>query len=459
MEKNLKLSVKAKQKVIKLLSGRAQMLPVMVNLKTEELTAQQLDNREPIDLICVVDVSGSMMGEKIQLLQKTMAGLEQFLNERDRLCIIEFNSNATRLTPLLRSSRQNWTIFKNTINGLRAGGGNTIPGGMDLAFKIINERKQANPITSIFLLTDGIEPGAETYVQQRIVTRKMQEVNFTINTFGFGRDHDEKLLTAICKYKDGEFYFIDKLDTVDECFASSLGGLMSIVAKDIEINVRNVANGALEGTTVGKTFSDAWSKVNDREFNIKLAYLLSGAERGFVMELVVPQINLKVDDKSRNVVVLDVNLQAKDSTGTKLLKIRSELVLNLINENEQIGDIEEDGEVMENYFRVKGAEAIEEAISLANRGEYQQGSAKIELVMNQIQQARNVDQKKMQPLMQQLGVSKQGCQPQQFSSYGSKAMAQNVQNCFKQQVDLSSMQCANYAISNMVQQVRQQKPS
>lgn len=323
LEKNLKLLVKAKQSVIKLSSEKAQMLPVMVNLKTEELTSQQLDNREPIDLICVVDVSGSMSGEKVDLLKKTMLELEQFLSERDRLCIIEFNSNATRLTPLLRSTRINWKLFSEKISRLYASGGNTIPGGMDLAFKIIRERKEANPITSIFLLTDGIEPGAENYVMQRITFRKMQDVNFTINTFGFGRDHDEKLLTAICKYKDGEFYFIDKLDTISECFASSLGGLMSIVAKDVDIKVNNVASGVLGGVSVGKTFSDAWGKVNDREYNIKLAYLLSGSERGFVMELIVPQINYKVDDKGRNVIVLEVLLETKDSTGTKFLKLKA----------------------------------------------------------------------------------------------------------------------------------------
>ena len=79
--------------------------------------------------------------------------------------------------------------------------------------------------------------------------------------------------------------------------------------------------------------------------------------------------------------------------------------------------------------------------------------------MGQIQQAPNVDKKRMEPLIQQLAVSKQGCQPQQFNSYGGKVMSQNAQNCFKQQVDLSSMQCANTAITTMVNQVRSHKPN
>jgi len=41
------------------------------------------------------------------------------------------------------------------------------------------------------------------------------------------------MMQAISKLKDGNFYFIEQLDTVDECFVNALGGLMSVVAKDI----------------------------------------------------------------------------------------------------------------------------------------------------------------------------------------------------------------------------------
>lgn len=181
---------KAKHKVVHLSTSRSQMLPVLLNIKTQDLTAKQLENRSPIDLICVVDVSGSMMGEKLKLLQNTLLGLKNHLKERDRLCLIQFNTNARRLTPLMLSNKKNWEVFKKVIEGLEADGENTIPGGMDLAFKVLNERKEANPISSIFLLSDGIEDGADVEVTERMNIRKMEDVNFTINTFGFGHDHD-----------------------------------------------------------------------------------------------------------------------------------------------------------------------------------------------------------------------------------------------------------------------------
>jgi len=56
--------------------------------------------------------------------------------------------------------------------------------------------------------------------------------SFTINTFGYGKDHDEDLMDDIAKLKDGTFYFIEKADDVGECFADCVGGLISVVAKD-----------------------------------------------------------------------------------------------------------------------------------------------------------------------------------------------------------------------------------
>jgi Mg-chelatase subunit ChlD len=46
--------------------------------------------RPGVDLICVIDVSGSMSGEKIELVKKSMSYLLEILNESDRLCIVTF---------------------------------------------------------------------------------------------------------------------------------------------------------------------------------------------------------------------------------------------------------------------------------------------------------------------------------------------------------------------------------
>ncbi|CAF3706122.1 unnamed protein product [Rotaria sp. Silwood1] len=48
----------------------------------------------PIDLVCVVDQSGSMSGDKIALLKQTLIYIVEKMNELDRLAIISFNTTA-----------------------------------------------------------------------------------------------------------------------------------------------------------------------------------------------------------------------------------------------------------------------------------------------------------------------------------------------------------------------------
>ncbi|CAF3979495.1 unnamed protein product [Rotaria sordida] len=57
-------------------------------------TGSLLSSRVPIDLVCVVDQSGSMSGEKIALLKQTLVYIVEQMNELDRLAIISFNTQA-----------------------------------------------------------------------------------------------------------------------------------------------------------------------------------------------------------------------------------------------------------------------------------------------------------------------------------------------------------------------------
>ena len=48
----------------------------------------------PIDLVCVVDQSGSMSGEKMRLLKQTLVYITEQMNDLDRLAIVSFDTRA-----------------------------------------------------------------------------------------------------------------------------------------------------------------------------------------------------------------------------------------------------------------------------------------------------------------------------------------------------------------------------
>lgn len=82
------------------------------------------------------------------------------------------------------------------------------------------------------MLSDGLDGAARTSVPILIASQKSLPP-YTVHTFGFGRDHDPELMSNISKAKDGSFFFIDKLEQVDEAFVSALGGLLSVQFQDV----------------------------------------------------------------------------------------------------------------------------------------------------------------------------------------------------------------------------------
>ncbi len=78
-------------------------LPIILSSDDEILSSSHI----PIDLVCVVDQSRSMRGEKINLLKQTLTYITEQLNEFDRLAIISFNTSAfDRSHGLKRMSQQ-----------------------------------------------------------------------------------------------------------------------------------------------------------------------------------------------------------------------------------------------------------------------------------------------------------------------------------------------------------------
>lgn len=76
----------------------------MVSLKAASLLSEKATEKEldelhvPIDLVCVVDQSGSMQGDKIALLKHTLNYIVDQMGPLDRLAIISFDTRAFNRT-------------------------------------------------------------------------------------------------------------------------------------------------------------------------------------------------------------------------------------------------------------------------------------------------------------------------------------------------------------------------
>ena len=92
-------------------------------------------------------------------------------------------------------------------------------------------------------------------------------------------------MTAICDQRDGSFYYIRELATLDQAFANALGGIITVVANEIIIKVNNISKNLVEGIKIGRVFGYHWEKISDGQYKIKLLQLMSGVSKDFLFEL------------------------------------------------------------------------------------------------------------------------------------------------------------------------------
>eukprot|EP00330_Aristerostoma_sp_ATCC50986_P003131 CAMPEP_0114601182 /NCGR_PEP_ID=MMETSP0125-20121206/23818_1 /TAXON_ID=485358 ORGANISM="Aristerostoma sp., Strain ATCC 50986" /NCGR_SAMPLE_ID=MMETSP0125 /ASSEMBLY_ACC=CAM_ASM_000245 /LENGTH=81 /DNA_ID=CAMNT_0001810189 /DNA_START=183 /DNA_END=428 /DNA_ORIENTATION=+ len=58
-----------------------------------------------VDIACIIDISVSLDGDKLDLIKKSIEKLLSHLGENDRLSLITFSDKGERITPLICMSQ------------------------------------------------------------------------------------------------------------------------------------------------------------------------------------------------------------------------------------------------------------------------------------------------------------------------------------------------------------------
>ncbi|GFZ20441.1 zinc finger (C3HC4-type RING finger) family protein [Actinidia rufa] len=199
------------------------------------------NSRAPVDLVTVLDTSGSMAGTKLALLKRAMGFVIQNLGPCDRLSVITFSSTAQRLFPLCRMTDTGRQEAIQAVNCLTSNGGTNIADGLRKGAKVMTDRKWKNPVGGMILLSDGQDtynlssqggPHSRSEYQSLVPSTGLL---IPVHAFGFGEDHDASLMHYISENSGGTFSFIEAEDVIQDAFAQCIGGLLSVVVQELQV--------------------------------------------------------------------------------------------------------------------------------------------------------------------------------------------------------------------------------
>ena len=444
-DKEFDVEVQAPYQFYKM-SQASQTIPVKLSLSTMNSilnVEKDLLNRANIDLICVVDISGSMSGEKLELVKKTLKYILTILTENDRFSLVVFDDHGEQLIALKRVSEVNQALFNNVINVMNVRGGTCIDSGVSKALQDIKNRKYKNEITSIFLLSDGVDNvGSQALgvIQNSISKAKIQD-HFTISTFGFGKDHDANVMREIAKNNGGNFYFIDNLQSIDECFVDAMGILFSVVLKDIEVSLKLNNQAPFSDMRVKKTYGDMW-KYNEetKVHQIKVKLFTKGQKKDYICEINLPPCKKELQDEEKYRSILSVELIGKSVKDTVVVK-KTELLVHFLNNADPIqGQNDVNADVVVNHLRVKGAEKLELAKDFAQKRQFTEAQNELDLILKELEECTCKDHPTLVILKSDIEKSKNYCKPQNFSNEGlSYITSFSNNNMYQQSCPMSNV--------------------
>ena len=162
-------------------------------------------------LVLVLDHSGSMVGEKVEICKAAAAGAVRLLSRRDQLGIVVFDAVSEWLVPLGPAEDKEGIYHR--IRGVGGGGGTIMGPAMEMAFEALKGAK--TDVKHVILLTDGQTAGRDVCGR---LGMDMAEAGITVSTVAIGPDADTQLLHDIAVAAQGRFYPVLDPTNIPEIF-------------------------------------------------------------------------------------------------------------------------------------------------------------------------------------------------------------------------------------------------
>ncbi len=180
------------------------VLPLRSDLKGQEESPS-------VALALILDKSGSMSGERIEMARAAAIGAVDLLTASDYAGVVAFDGDAEWVADMQRVTDP--YRLQQLISSIQAGGGTNLAPGMELALHGL--RQTPAKIKHAIVLSDGHSvPGPFTELSAR-----MTQEGITVSTVGVGRGVDVDLLRDIARRGQGRYYYTERADALPQIMA------------------------------------------------------------------------------------------------------------------------------------------------------------------------------------------------------------------------------------------------
>lgn len=190
--------------------------------------------REPRDVTVVLDVSGSMSGEKIEQARQALHHLLGSLASEDRFRLISFSS-------AVRVHSEDWSPARGAalaqarewVDDLVADGGTNIGAALDEAFRLESPRGR---LPVVLFLTDGLPSVGEESPERLADRAERLAGRARVFAFGVGHDVNTHLLDRLGEAGRGDTDYVQPGENVERVISILATKIRNPVLTDLDLD-------------------------------------------------------------------------------------------------------------------------------------------------------------------------------------------------------------------------------
>ncbi|MEP0752162.1 VWA domain-containing protein [Trichocoleus sp. Lan] len=384
---------------------------LIVSFQAEEETRNKVP-RLPLNLSVVIDRSGSMAGAPLKNAIQAAQRLVEYLTPEDFLSVVIYDDTPETILP--HQQVQDKAAIRSLIGKVKAGGCTNLSGGWLMGCDNVKFQQSTERINRVLLLTDGQANVGITDSQVLINTARQQaEQGIITTTLGFGTYFNEDLLIGMANAAGGNFYFIQSPDDATDVFRIELESLTSVVAQNLMVTLQPSDSVKITGilnnyrsNPIGNNLEVFCGDVYEVE-NKQLAVELS----------IPPQTNIGVT----NIVTIAYKYQAV--VDGSIQQFTDEIPISItVADAESASNVQPDAAVVEQASKLRIGKVKDEAIALADKGDYTAASQKLRKTIEDLKLKALHESFEVAEEMEQLDYYAQRLESKKFDSVSRKEM-------------------------------------
>lgn len=181
-----------------------EILPVRSNFEKEK-------EKPSLAMVLVIDKSGSMGGQKMELAKDAAKGTAELLSPADQLGVVAFDGAAYWVSELHSAGDKGYIIDR--ISTIEAAGGTAIYPGLVQAYDALSTATAK--LKHVIVLTDGHSTPGDF----EGIARDMVSARITLSSVAVGAESDTRLLEELAQIGGGRYYMCDDPANVPQIFA------------------------------------------------------------------------------------------------------------------------------------------------------------------------------------------------------------------------------------------------